>query len=145
VRAAKDDAHQLSQLREHRTLDGRQLGDLPLGSITEDELEAFHASLGRLAASTRNQYVQMLKASFRWAAKKGYITRSPISDDSALKRTKTAQRRRRLSLDEEKALLAAAGGTSAPVPGKAVANTTQIEQQMVGHKEREPDGKGLLH
>ncbi|MEQ1909221.1 MAG: tyrosine-type recombinase/integrase [Vicinamibacterales bacterium] len=37
--------------------------------------------------------MQLLKASFRWAAKKGYITRSPISEDSSLKRTKIAQRR----------------------------------------------------
>jgi hypothetical protein len=32
----------------------------------------------------------VLKASFRWGAKKGYLTRSPISDDSALLRSKIA-------------------------------------------------------
>jgi integrase len=108
-RTWKDDEHQLCNLRTHRAADGRRLGDVSLSSITEDELETFFASLGSFAASTRNQYVQLLKASFRWAAKKGYISRSPISEDSALKRSKTAQRRRRLAPDEEKALLDAAG------------------------------------
>jgi integrase len=53
--------------------------------------------------------VQLLKASFRWAARKGYLSRSPISEDSALKRTRNAQRRRRLLVDEEQRLLDAAG------------------------------------
>ena len=72
------------------------MGGWPLASITEDELEALYASLvaaGR-AASTRNHYVQLLKAAFRWATKKGYIARSPISDDSSLVRSKHAQRAR---------------------------------------------------
>jgi integrase len=60
------------------------------------------------AASTRNQYVQLLKASFRWAAKKGHLAKSPISDDSTLKRSKVAQRRRRISPEEEQRLLNAA-------------------------------------
>jgi integrase len=84
---------------------------VPLTAITEDELEAFYAALhaSGLAASTRNHYVQLLKAMFRWATKKGYLARNPISDDSALKRSKMAQRRRRLSPDEEQAVLEAAG------------------------------------
>jgi integrase len=45
---------------------------------------------------------------FRWAARKGYITRSPISDDSALVRSKHAQRARRITPNEEAALLKAA-------------------------------------
>ena len=72
------------------------------------------------AASTRNHYVQLLKASFRWATKKGYLARNPISDDSALTRAKIAKRHRRLVPDvfdndgklvhpgEERRLLAAA-------------------------------------
>ena len=40
------------------------------------------------AASTRNQYVQLVKAAFRWAIKKGYISRNPVSADSELKRAK---------------------------------------------------------
>ena len=107
-RTWKDDQHQLAKLRDHRAADGRRLGDVPLSSITEDELEAFFATLGGFAASTRNQYVQLLKASFRWAAKKGYLSRSPISEDSVLKRSKVTQRRRRLAADEESALLKAA-------------------------------------
>jgi integrase len=45
----------------------------------------------------------------RWAAKKGYTPRSPISDGSMLRRKKVAQRRRRLRPDEESQLLEAAG------------------------------------
>ena len=110
-RTWKDDEHRLSKLREHHTPDGRRLGDVPLAAITEDDLEAFYASLhaAGLAASTRNHYVQLLKALFRWAARKGYVARSPFSDDSGLKRSKMAQRTRRLSAEEETALLKAAG------------------------------------
>ncbi|HWF83596.1 MAG TPA: tyrosine-type recombinase/integrase [Vicinamibacterales bacterium] len=119
----KNDEHMLAQLRAFALTDGSRLGAKMIGAITEDDLEAFFGQLraaGR-AASTRNQYVQVLKASFRWAVKKGYLTRSPISEDSALKRTKIAQRSRRLAPDvldnagklaapgEERRLLAAAG------------------------------------
>ena len=61
-----------------------------------------------LAASTRNKYVQILKAMFRWAVRKGYLARNPISEDSALKREKHARRARRLVGDEEQRLIAAA-------------------------------------
>jgi integrase len=106
----KDDESLLGRLREHITAGRRRLGDLPLNTITEDELEAFHGSLvaADRAASTRNHYVQVLKAAFRWAAKKGYIARSPISDDSTLVRSKLARRARRVAPDEEEALLKAA-------------------------------------
>jgi integrase len=107
----KDDAYLLSSVRGHRTADGRRLGEWALSAITEDELEVFHATqrkAGR-AASTLNHLVQILQATFRWAARKGYLVRSPISDDSTLKRVKLARRTRRLILDEETALLSAAG------------------------------------
>ena len=107
----KDDAYLLATVRDHRAPDGRRLGEWPLGLITEDELEAFHAAqrtAGR-AASTLNHLVQILKVAFRWATRKGYLAKSPISDDSALKRSKLAQRRRRLLPAEEQTLLAVAG------------------------------------
>jgi integrase len=106
----RDDKSLLNSICEHLARDGRRLGDWPLAAITEDELEAFYASLvsaGR-AASTRNHYVQLLKAAFRWAAKKGYLARSPISEDSSLVRNKHAQRARRVTREEESALLKAA-------------------------------------
>jgi len=90
----KDDDYLLMTVRNHRTASGQRLGDTALTSITEDELEAFHAAqraAGR-AASTLNHFVQVLKAAFRWAVRKGYLTRSPISDGSALKRSKMAKR-----------------------------------------------------
>jgi integrase len=107
----KDDAYLLATVRDHRTAAGRRLGERPLDLITEDELEAFHAAqraAGR-AASTLNHLVQILKAAFRWAARKGYLAKSPITDDSSLKRSKMAQRRRRLLPAEEQTLFAVAG------------------------------------
>ena len=110
----KDDRALLATVRAHRTMDGRRLGEWALASITEDELEAVHTAqraAGR-AVSTLNNLVQVIKASFRWAARKGYIGRSPVSDDSSLKRGKPAKRARRLAADEETALLASAGALS---------------------------------
>ena len=74
--------------------------------MTEDELEACVAAqrtAGR-AASTLNHTVQVMKAAFRWAVRKGYLSRSPITDGSALKRSKMAKRTRRVSPAEEAAL-----------------------------------------
>jgi integrase len=61
------------------------------------------------AASTRNKYVQMMKALFRWATKKGYLAKDPAADSDVLKRTKHAQRHRRLDVGEDAQLLANAG------------------------------------
>lgn len=51
--------------------------------------------------STRNKYVQMVKATFRWAKKKGYVSTDPAADSDVLKRRKHAQRNRRFEPDEE--------------------------------------------
>lgn len=96
-----NDRYMFAQLAAFRLTDGSRLGDKPLCAVTEDDLEVFLSNLrakGR-AASTRNQYVQLLKASCRWAVKKGYLARNPISEDSTLKRAKIAQRDRRLQPD----------------------------------------------
>ena len=60
------------------------------------------------AASTRNHYVQLFHDLFRWAVKKGYLVRSPPSEDCDVRRVKVAKRRRRLVGDEEERLLGAA-------------------------------------
>lgn len=103
----KDDEYLLATLRNFRTADGTRLGERPLHLITEDDLETFHAGRRGIgdAVSTLNHYVQIIKASFRWAAKKGFLPHSPISDETSLKRKKVAQRRRRVSEDEEAKLL----------------------------------------
>jgi integrase len=77
------------------------LGDTALSSITEDSLELFFAHLRTLgrAASTRNKYVQLVKAMFRWATKKGYLARNPVADSESIKREKHAKRGRRLVAD----------------------------------------------
>jgi hypothetical protein len=74
----KDDEYLHTTARNHRTATGVRLGDYALSAITEDELEAVHVAqraAGR-AASTLNHLVQVLKAAFRWAARKGYLPRS---------------------------------------------------------------------
>ena len=106
------------------TSDGQpSLGDTPIGALTEDQIELFFRQLrqeGR-AASTRNKYVQLVKAMFRWATKKGYLARNPVADADNIKREKHAKRSRRLAPDvlndegeverdgEERRLLAVAG------------------------------------
>jgi integrase len=88
-------------------VDGRPLGETALVIFTEDTIEAFFAALrteGR-AASTRNKYVQAIKAMFRWAAKKGYLARNPLADSESVKREKHAKRDRRLEPHEEARLL----------------------------------------
>ena len=47
---------------------------------------------------------------FRWAVRKGYLARNPISEDSALKREKHARRSRRLGGDEEQRLIGGSSG-----------------------------------
>lgn len=109
----KNDEHMLAQLRAF-VVDGQRFGDKALAAVTEDDLEAFHTHLRTIgrAASTRNQYVQVLKASFRWATKKGYLEKNPIGEDCTLQRTKIAQRDRRLVpdvLDEKTGKVKTAG------------------------------------
>ena len=87
----------------------RRLGEWPVATMTVDTLETFFASLQALAVSTRNQYVQVLKAAFRWAVKKAYIPERLVFEDTILKRAKVAERRRRVSSHEEQNLLEAAG------------------------------------
>jgi integrase len=86
------------------------LGAKAITAITEDDLEAFFASVqshGR-AASTMNKFVQALRALFRWAMKKGYLQRDPVAQSEVIKRQKHARRARRLREGEEAKLLAAA-------------------------------------
>jgi integrase len=83
--------------------DARTLGTKPLGAITEDDCEVFFAQLrqeGR-AAATLNKYRLFLSAMFRWAVRKGYLTRSPIADSETIRHQseKAARRSRRLAPD----------------------------------------------
>ena len=106
----EDYASVLTGLAAFRFEDGSTLGAKALGAVTEDDLEAMIASLrtaGR-AVATRNRYVIVMKSAFRWAVRKGYLARSPISDESEIRRGKPAQRNRRLEAGEEAALLKAA-------------------------------------
>ncbi len=86
-------------------------GSRALTAFTEDDLETFvgHLRSKGFAESTINKYVQMVKALFKWATKKGYLTRNPAADSDVLTRRKHAQRERRLEPDEEARLLAHAG------------------------------------
>jgi integrase len=86
-------------------------GARPVAAFTEDDVEAFFAHLQDegVANSTRNKYVQMVKALFRWGTRKGYVARDPAADSDVLTRRKHAQRERRLEPDEEARLLQHAG------------------------------------
>jgi integrase len=107
----QDDGYMINQLLAFPVIDDCRLGDKSVRLVTEDDLEAFikHlASLGR-AASTRNHYVQLIKAMSKWAVRKGYRGTPLIAEDSdVVRRRKEAQRSRRLEPDEEEKLLPAA-------------------------------------
>jgi len=104
-------------------IDGQPLGASALTAFTEDTIEAVLAALRKqgLAASTRNKYVQAIRAMFKWATRKGYLTRNPIADAEHIRRERHAKRNRRLGPDvldddgkikqpgEERRLLAVAG------------------------------------
>ena len=79
--------------------------------LTEDDLEAFvkHLTTHGRASSTRNHYVQLIRAMSRWAVKKGYRDTPMVGDDSdVIRRRKEAQRHRRLEPGEEDKLLRSA-------------------------------------
>ena len=86
---------------------GHTIGTMPIDSVTEDDCEVFLTSLRarKLAASTRNKYLQLLKAMCTWGVRKGYLARPWILPGSDLKREKVAKRDRRLAPDEEHRLL----------------------------------------
>ena len=86
---------------------GHTMGASPDNGITEDDCDVFLTSLRErhLAASTRNKYLQLLKAMSRWGLHKGYLERPWILPGSDLKREKHAKRDRRLRPDEEDRLL----------------------------------------
>ncbi len=106
-----DDEYMVKQLVSFQALENCRLGDKPIQAVTEDDLEAFvkHlVTLGR-AASTRNHYVQLIRAMSRWATRKGYRTTPLVHEDSDIvRRRKETQRHRRLEPGEEEKLLAAA-------------------------------------
>src|SRR2546425_8540609 len=58
------------------------LGDKRLDTITTDDLEAFfqHLKAAGRAGSTYNHYRQLLRLTFAWAVRKGYLRRDPFSD-----------------------------------------------------------------
>ena len=88
------------------------LGQLPVGQVNDDVLDAFLRDLARggKSVSTRNKYLDLLRRLGRWTVRKGYrSTPWLVPGDTDQKRRKTLRRQRRLQLGEESRLLAAAG------------------------------------
>ena len=87
-----------------------RFGAVPIGSVTEDDLEVFlgHLRAEGLAASTRNHYLQTFRSLSKWGLRKAYLTRSWFSPGSDLKREKPGKRNRRVTEAEEIQVLAVA-------------------------------------
>ncbi len=108
----QDDQYMVKRLGSFQTIEGRALGEKPIQRVTEDDLEGFikHLTTQGRASSTRNHYVQLIRAMSRWAVKKGYRDTPMVGDDSdVIRRKKEAQRDRRLEPGEEDKLLRSAG------------------------------------
>jgi integrase len=108
----QDDEYKVKRLGSFPAIEGRPLGEKPVQRVTEDDLEAFikHLTTQGRASSTRNHYVQLIRAMSRWAVKKGYRDAPMVGDDSdVIRRKKEAQRHRRLEPGEEDKLLRSAG------------------------------------
>ncbi len=107
----QDDAYMVKQLVAFQSIEGRPLGEKDVQRVTEDDLEAFIKHLVRLgrSSSTRNHYVQLIRAMSKWAVKKGYRSTPMLGADSdVVRRRKEAQRHRRLEPGEEQKLLQSA-------------------------------------
>ncbi len=106
----KNDLGMVQKISEFRCRKGSRLGVMAIGSITEDDIEEFMSHLRVLgrAASTRNQYLQIMKAMSNWGVRKGYLDRPWIGPLCDLKRDRIARRHRRLEPAEEEQLLAVA-------------------------------------
>jgi integrase len=107
----QDDEYMVKRLGSFPGIEGRPLGETPVQRVTEDDLEAFikHLTTQGRASSTRNHYVQLIRAMSRWAVKQGYRDAPMVGDDSdVIRRKKEAQRHRRLEPGEEDKLLRSA-------------------------------------
>ena len=69
---------------------------MSITDVTEDDCDVFLTSLRarKLAASTRNKYLQLLKAMSAWGVRKGYLIGPWIMPGSDLKREKIAKNRK---------------------------------------------------
>jgi integrase len=87
-------------------LDGEQVGDVPIGRLTESDFEVMFSQLRTtLAAATQNKYRQTMLTLQKWGLKKGYLTRRWVSEEATekngtLEHRKGASRYRRLVADE---------------------------------------------
>jgi len=101
VRTAIDDASRVKCLCAIELSPGGLLGDKEAAAVREDDLEAAlqHLRDRGYAASTSNHYIQTIKAMQRWGLRKGRLQRPWLSQETSLKRRRSAQRHRRLAPD----------------------------------------------
>ncbi len=96
-----NDAACLATLGAVEIAAGEKLADRQIGRITEDDLEVVFSELrSTKAASTRNHYLQTIKALEKWGRRKGYLGKPWLGEFTSLKREKHARRDRRLAADE---------------------------------------------
>ena len=96
-----NDAACLATLGAVEIAPGEKLADRLIGRITEDDLEVVFAALRTTkAVSTRNHYLQTIKALEKWGRRKGYLAKPWLGEFTSLKREKHARCDRRLVADE---------------------------------------------
>jgi integrase len=105
------EASLLRRLAELPGADGEPLKSRAIGSITQVDLERALSRVrdaGR-AASTRNKFLVMARLLSSWGQRKGYLSRSWLTDDAedapVLQRAAGVKRHRRVDDEEERALL----------------------------------------
>ena len=106
-------------------VDGERFGDRLLTDVTEGDIETCFAVLvEEYAESYKKKFRRNLKRVFTWAAKKGYIERSPITDDTVMRVAKGKRREQRVPQELEANLLAAAEETRSDAAWRLVAIIT---------------------
>ena len=87
-----NDAACLATLGAVEIAPGEKPADRLIGRITDDDLEVVFAALRTTkAVSTRNHYLQTIKALEKWGRRKGYLAKPWLGEFTSLSREKHAR------------------------------------------------------